>query len=189
MTTATYPSVPGVKFLGVPNFPAYCAGDDGSVWSCIRRTRRQVGRGTISILSDKWHKLKESDTRGYKYVWLCRDKKYFRTTVHKIVLETFVGPRPEGMEGCHFPDRDRSNNRLENLRWDTRAANTLDMAAHGTKPRGEESHASKLTESDVREVRRLASEGWTHKKICDRFGISKSAVQCVVSRKTWKHVE
>lgn len=42
--------------------------------------------------------------------------------VHRIVLETFVGPCPDGME-CDHKDRNRSNNHIENLRWVTKAEN------------------------------------------------------------------
>lgn len=52
--------------------------------------------------------------------------------VHRLVLEAFVGPCPEGMEACHFPDRDPSNNRLENLRWGTHRENMDDMRKHGS---------------------------------------------------------
>jgi hypothetical protein len=45
--------------------------------------------------------------------------------VHHLVLEAFVGPRPDGQVGCHFDD-DPRNNRVENLRWDTSSANALD---------------------------------------------------------------
>ena len=43
------------------------------------------------------------------------NQKYF---VHRLVLEAFVGNCPEGME-CDHIDRNRSNNRIENLRWIT----------------------------------------------------------------------
>lgn len=48
--------------------------------------------------------------------------------VHALVLETFVGPRPDGMECCHWkPAPDGGyDNRLMNLRWDTRSANAYD---------------------------------------------------------------
>ena len=50
--------------------------------------------------------------------------------VHHLVLEAFVGPRPPGMESCHWDD-DPSNNRLENLRWDTMSANRHDRVRNG----------------------------------------------------------
>lgn len=59
--------------------------------------------------------------------------------VHQLVLEAFVGPRPEGMEGCHN-NGDCTDNRLENLRWDTSSNNKLDMLIHGTHPNGSKTH-------------------------------------------------
>lgn len=53
-----------------------------------------------------------------------------RRLLHRLVLLTFVGPCPEGMEGCHN-DGDKLNNRLSNLRWDTRSSNAKDRTAHG----------------------------------------------------------
>lgn len=53
--------------------------------------------------------------------------------VHTLVMEAFVGERPEGMEVCHnngTPD----DNRLENLRWDTRSENMIDVIRHGRNP-------------------------------------------------------
>lgn len=50
---------------------------------------------------------------------------------HALVLVAFRGPRPAGMEGCHN-NGDPADNRLENLRWDTRVANRQDAIRHGT---------------------------------------------------------
>lgn len=52
--------------------------------------------------------------------------------VHKLVLEAFVGPRPEGKEACH-DNGNGMDNRLTNLRWDTHKANMADQFRHGTK--------------------------------------------------------
>jgi hypothetical protein len=51
--------------------------------------------------------------------------------VHRLVLESFVGSCPEGMEACHDPDPTPSNNRLDNLRWDTHVENLADMRRAG----------------------------------------------------------
>jgi len=52
--------------------------------------------------------------------------------VHLLVLEAFVGPRPAGLEGCHWDD-DHDNNRLENLRWATRSENEYDKVRNGNQ--------------------------------------------------------
>lgn len=59
-------------------------------------------------------------------VTLCNRGKRSSRSVHRLVLEAFVGTRPDGMECCHFDD-DPTNNNLANLRWDTRCANRQDM--------------------------------------------------------------
>ena len=51
-------------------------------------------------------------------------------TVHSLVLETFVGPRPLACEGRHLDD-DPSNNSIGNLAWGTRRENMLDRVKNG----------------------------------------------------------
>lgn len=43
-------------------------------------------------------------------------------TVHSLVCETFIGPRPEGMDIDHV-DRNPKNNDLDNLRYVSRSDN------------------------------------------------------------------
>ena len=62
----------------------------------------------------------------YLYVRLSKRKRYQMKRIHVLVLETFVGPRPPGMVACHNNSQPHDL-RLENLRWDTHAANTRDI--------------------------------------------------------------
>lgn len=55
-----------------------------------------------------------------------REQRY----VHDMVLVAFVGPKPTGFEVCHGPAGERVNT-LENLRYDTRQANSLDRHKWG----------------------------------------------------------
>lgn len=65
---------------------------------------------------------------GKVHVTLNRPRKI--RYIHHLVLEAFVGPRPEGKEGCHFNDIG-TNNWVGNLRWDTRSANKFDAVRNG----------------------------------------------------------
>ena len=91
----------------------------------------------VSRISASGNRLKEKElspyktTGGYWSVRLCRDSQSKQLGVHALVLEAFVGPRPEGMEGCHN-DGDTDNNTVGNLRWDTPSSNSLDRVKHGT---------------------------------------------------------
>ena len=126
-----------------------------------------------------------SSCRGgaYPSVCLCDGSKANRR-VHTLVLEAFVGPRPQGHEACHN-DGNPINNRLENLRWDTKSANQVDRLAHGTHNRGSRHSMSKLTEEEVCAVRSLIGKGLTQAEIGTLFGVSEATVSCIKSGHRW----
>lgn len=69
-------------------------------------------------------------SNGRPMVALSVNGKARRTGVGPLVLEAFVGPRPPGMDCCHWDDVP-TNNVLGNLRWATPAANTADKLRNG----------------------------------------------------------
>ena len=71
-----------------------------------------------------------TNNSGHLYVRLWKDKRQTKSYVHRLVLEAFVGPCPEGMEACHWDD-DPTNNHIDNLRWGTRTNNMVDMVRNG----------------------------------------------------------
>lgn len=91
--------------------------------------------------------------------------------------------KPEAAHSC--------GNRIcvnpRHLRWSTPAENTSDKWQHGTMLLGEQVNNAKLTEGDVREIRRLSGR-LTQKALAERFGVSQPAIHSVVSGKTWRHV-
>lgn len=62
---------------------------------------------------------------GYLMVALSKDGVVEDWYIHRLVLTTFRGDPQPGEEGCHGNDI-RTDNRLENLRWDTHHANVHD---------------------------------------------------------------
>lgn len=167
----------------------YCAGRDGEIWS--RRISHRHGR-----TDGRWYKqnpttyvqsygnLDGSRLRTQLYI----GKKKRACYVHTLILEAFVGPRPRGMEGCHFPDRTPANCRLDNLRWDTPKANGQDKCLHGTQVQGIGCHQAKLTEREVEIVRRLHLAGYTYHAIGREFGMIYNTIRSIVQGKTWRHV-
>ncbi len=69
--------------------------------------------------------LKPFVTNGYRMIDLCKDGIRYRKKIARLVLETFVGKCPNGMESCHN-NSIRADDRLENLRWDTHKNNCAD---------------------------------------------------------------
>ncbi len=66
--------------------------------------------------------------KPYRKVCVAAAGKPSWVSVHVLVLEAFVGPRPHGMVGCHGP-MGAVDNSITNLRWDTPEANTADRVS------------------------------------------------------------
>jgi hypothetical protein len=107
--------------------------------------------------------------------------------VHHLVLEAFIGPRPDGFEACHG-NGDPTDNRVENLRWGTHEENHDDRAMHGTLNRGERAGGAKLTAATVLEIRSLAARGVLQRDIAMRYGVHFGTVSKIVKRERWSHV-
>lgn len=77
----------------------------------------------------------------------------------------------------------------KHLRYGTRAENMQDAVARGRNARGEASGKSKLTEVQVRKIRKLARKGTlTVSAIARMFGVSPANATAVIRGITWKHV-
>jgi hypothetical protein len=162
----------------IPGFPGYAITRDGRVWSYPKK---------CSSADGMWLKsLPKSD--GYMKVGLRKDGTYYQPYVHRLVLETFVGPCPEGMECCHN-NGNPSDNRVENLRWDTHLENAMDAVRHGTCPRGEAHGKAKLTDDKVRQIVDVYGTGmFSLREIGARYGVSHTAVRGIVRGRTWGHL-
>lgn len=112
-------------------------------------------------------------------------------SIHGLVLEAFVGPRPDGMQCCHN-NGDKSDNRLVNLRWDTPLSNSRDKHRHGTTSRGEHRWNSVLTEELLRA---MMEEYIPHSKrhgaaaLARKYGLKYSTVSKALSGINWKHLK
>lgn len=123
----------------------------------------------------------------YNMAMMRLDGKAVRKLVHHIVLEAFIGPRPDGMVGCHANDIG-DDNRLENLRWDLPSANYRDRDNNGRTIQGVRQHLAKLTDSKVLQIRDMAANGELAPNIARLFAVSSQNIHDVAAGRTWKHV-
>lgn len=177
-------TVADVEYRDIPGFVGYRIGNDGSVWSC-----RVRGPGSFRI--GKWYRMKatKSNSTGHVRVGLYNGKSATHCFIHRLVLEAFVGPCPEGMECRHFPDGDPTNNHVGNLIWGTPKQNAADRMVQGSERYGVANNKAKLTDELVREIRTRYSSGGKQVDLAEQFGVSQAVISCVIMRKTWKHVE
>ncbi len=170
------------SFRQVEGFPGYRVSVLGEVQSRWNR------RGWRGRMTGTWLPLKPiPDQWGHLSVNLHRGGEKKRRYIHQLVLEAFVGPRPHGLICCHN-DGDPTNNRLENLRWDTHQSNVDDMLRHGTRRRGESAVKARLKEADVMTIRRLIAEGSSSDDLAARYGVGAANIVAIVNRRTWRHL-
>lgn len=157
----------------IPNFPRYYVDIYGKVYS----KKVSVNFKSLKLSMCFW---------GYKKVLLRRDKKVSTKLVSWLVLETFVGPRPEGMVACHGV-KGNLDDSLDNLSWGTWSKNCgEDRVRDGTINRGEKHGLSVLNEQQVLEIRRLYGvENLFQEEIAKRFNISRGNVQAILSKRSW----
>ena len=122
MPSETWGSVPGYEGL-------YEASDLGRVRSLDRDVIDKAGTRTRHFRG-RILKLQFRKNTGYLMVALSKDGIVEDWYVHRLVLTTFCGSPKSGEEGCHGNDV-RTDNRLENLRWDTHHANVGDAIQRG----------------------------------------------------------
>lgn len=123
---------------------------------------------------------------GYAVVDLKRNPQDRRQSrVHRLVLEAFVGPCPDGHEASHV-NGDRIDNRRTNLRWESHTVNVGRRVDHGTLAAGERHGCAKLTAAQVREIRASAASGLTRRAIGQHYGVSRSAVDHIVNGTSWR---
>lgn len=124
-------------------------------------------------------------TTGYAKVVLTKNGQKKTTCVHQLVMLTFRGPTPKGLNICHN-DSDGTNSRLDNLRFDTPTGNSLDRRLHGTHIEGEQHKRAKLTNAKVLRIRKMIARGYDRREVAASFGVAYTTVSDVVQRRTWK---
>lgn len=154
-----------------------------------RRTKRKNGRWDYDTIIKKKEILTPGDWEGYSFVSLMTETTRTVVSVHHVVLQTFVGPRPNKKEGCHKNDV-RFDNRLSNLYWGTHKENLQDAIKNGkmkNRLRGENNPLVKLSREKIYQIRRLYSTGnFLQKDLAKKFNVHYSFISLVVRNKRRK---
>jgi hypothetical protein len=163
----------------IPGAEGYQVSNTGKV-----RSFRSSGRRPRLISAP--HLLAPASTgarRQYQFVNVAGKQRY----VHRLVIETFSGPRPPGLD-CRHLDGNSRNNHISNLRWSTRRENLRDKLLHGTHQKGERHARAVLTETQVVEIRRRHAQGTSYRKLAEEYNVSTGHVGAICNRLTWKHI-
>jgi hypothetical protein len=106
---------------------------------------------------------------------------------HRAAYELFYGVVPGELHVCHRCDN-RGCVNPSHLFLGTNADNMRDRDAKGRVFKGSQCGNSKVTETDVVEIRRLYESGLSQAAIARRYGLTQPTVGHMCRRSTWKHV-
>ena len=169
-------------WMAIPRYPAYQASSHGRIRSVDRLDslgRKAFGR-VLSAFTNR---------KGYASVniYAPEYKRAKTVSVHSLVAEAFIGPRPIGFEVAHN-DGNPSNNTPLNLRYATHQQNEADKAMHGTKfiACGEKNGHAKLSKELVGRIREAVAAGITQRALAEAYGVTSSAISNVVRGVTWR---
>lgn len=158
----------------------YSVTKDGQVWSLLGLLPREI-LSSPNVVS------------GYPTVTLTGPEKGARTThtVHSLIMEAYVGPRPEGMEVCHN-NGDPADCRLANLRYDTPLENKADMVRHGRSNRGDRSPMAKIDSKMARMIKihllQMTGVRGEQRSLARRLGVSEQLICDIKMGRRWDHV-
>lgn len=127
------------------------------------------------------------DGHGYGLIYDSRIK--LNRYAHAIAWELDRGQSiPDGQIVRHRCDTPLCVN-PRHLLTGTHADNVNDKVSRERQSRGDEHGISKLTETDVEEIRRRYATGsWSQRRLAAEYGITQPNVHLIVTRKGWTHI-
>ena len=119
------------------------------------------------------------------YGALCIKGKW--ASAHRTAYTFWKGIIPKGLCVLHRCDNPSCIN-PDHLFLGTQADNAKDRNRKGRTSQGESFWRAKLTEKQVRAIRRRRAAGESLASLGREYGLRWQGIQNVVKRKTWKHV-
>jgi hypothetical protein len=157
----------------IKDFPNYYITDNGVITSIFRGKERVL----------QGHARKKT---GYTLIILCREGKVYPRYLHRLVLETFVGPCPPNQETRHL-NGNPHDNCLANLCWGTKLEQGSDRVRHGTTAaywRGKFGNLhgrTKVTDEQIKVLREKYSGAYGDLvKLGQEFNISSHHVKRII---------
>jgi len=162
--------------------------DQGRIWQLKRRGGRGRGGGA-RIIDIARIRAEKRMPRGYLMVRAMFDGRRVCGLAHRLVWQHLRGDIPDGLVINHKNGR-KDDNRVANLEVATYSANSRHCQDNLNPPvlRGSRNGASKLTESDIIDMRTARAAGASLLSLAERFGISYQQVSTITRGHRWKHV-
>jgi hypothetical protein len=148
---------------------------------------RKFERGTFNPLKPGKH------STGYlQQHIMMNDGRRVTRTIHSLVAQAFIGPRPDPAMVINHKNGVKTDNRAENLEYITRSENTkhgikLGVRKYSKKPpKGADHHKAVLTDNIVKIIYECQSLSWN--QLAHTFQIGIETVRKIKKGQHWKHI-
>ena len=136
--------------------------------------------------------LKPYLTRGYLRVSLYNDSGRKCKLVHRLVAEAFL-PNPDNKSDVNHINGCKTDANACNLEWVSPSENMSHAHSNGLRPKintqGKNNGFSKLTEAQVRQIKKLLAQGsLTQKTISSQFNVSRETISSIKNGRRWQDV-
>lgn len=159
--------------------PRYCS-NHCKLYSKVDKTPGHGPKGDCWVFTGAKHKF------GYGMINKFDNKESEVVTSHVFAWEVENGPIPDGqfvLHKCDYPPCCRESHLFLGSHQD----NVDDMISKERNCRGVDHASAKLTEDDVRAIRRDAGR-YSDRELAERYGVSHGLIQGIRKYRRWKHV-
>lgn len=136
----------------------------------------------LTVNGTKLRILKGTLSAGYNSIHLYKEGKYKHKYVHSLVMEHFVGKRPEGLVVNHI-DGNKLNNHVSNLEYVTEGYNNAHAFAIGLK----QNSFRKFTDEQVNDMINNYSH-LSYSQLANKYNVSMGTIVQIFYGKTYKWI-
>ena len=171
------------RWINIPGYEgSYMVSNIGRVTSLDREATTKTGKKRFykgKILKFGFHPF------GYPKVNLCSQGSHECRFVHRLVCESFRGPKDKPYEVAH-KDGNPKNCRLKNVIWCLPVENQAHRKIHGTLLIREKHPMAKLNEMEVSEIKASLNRGVSQYKIAKIYNVCRTTIQAIATGRSWR---
>lgn len=175
------------EFRDVPNYEGIYQVSDLGRMKSLSRTVRLPSRNLDRRLKEKIMSL--SLKNGYPQISLHKERVATVSNVHILVGNVFI-ENPHNLPFLNHKNGIKTDSRKINLEWCTHLENMQHAFKTGLVPNGERNHKAKLTDEQVKIIKRLfrINPKTNQRAISRKLNISPSVVNAIYKGRKWKYI-
>jgi hypothetical protein len=152
----------------------YFLNENGNIFSYPKKTRKGIRQIFPNIINT-----------NYMMIDLCKNGKVKKHLFHRLMAQTFLENK-ENKEQVNHINGIKTDNRLENLEWNTRSENQLHSIRLGLRTTiGEKNSQCKINSE---QVLLILDDNRPYKEIQQDYKISISTISDIKRGYSWTHI-